>query len=69
MEEKKYTMDDLFAALKSPIKETNRKSLPNTKETWRRLGEKDPFLELGLSGSELDDFLKEFIENNPYNNI
>jgi hypothetical protein len=69
MEEKKYTMDDLFAALKSPIKETNRKGLPNTPETWRRIGNKDPFTELGLGASELEVFLKEFIENNPYNNI
>lgn len=60
-----YTIDDLLNNLKSP----NKPTLENTKETWTRIGNKDKFEELGLSGSELDEFLKDFIENNPYNNI
>lgn len=47
----------------------NGVKLPNTAETWARIGNLDSFPELGLSGSDLDDFLNEFIENNDYNNI
>jgi hypothetical protein len=47
----------------------NGVKLPNTAETWARIGNKDSFHELGLSGSELDDFLKTFTEENDYNNI
>lgn len=43
--------------------------LPNTKETWERIGAKDSFAELGLEGSELDDFLKDWIAENGYTNI
>lgn len=61
------TIDDLLNSLQSPNK-TNGK-LENTKETWRRIGNKDSFSELGLEPSELDAFLQDFIKDNPYNNI
>lgn len=60
------TIDDLLNSLQNPNKP---KQLENTKETWRRIGAKDSFSELGLEPSELEDFLKEFTENNPYNNL
>lgn len=60
-----YSIDDLLNNLQNPKKPT----LENTKDTWRRIGERDSFAELGLEASELDAFLKEFVENNPYNNI
>lgn len=59
------TIDDLLEALQNP----NKVELPNTAETWRRIGEKDNFEELGLDKSELDIFLKEFVDENPYENI
>jgi len=59
------TIDDLLNSLQNP----NKKTLENNKSTWERIGNKDDFEELGLTGSDLDEFLKEFIENNPYNNI
>lgn len=59
------TIDDLLNALES--EDTN--SLQNTKDTWSRIGNKDQFLELGLDISELDGFLKEWIDNNPYSAI
>ena len=46
---------------------TAKKTLENTKENWRKIGDGDSFSELGLNASELDEFLKEWIENNPYN--
>ena len=61
----KLTIDDLLNSLQNPKKI----SLENSKETWRRIGQKDSFSELGLEPSELEDFLKEFTENNPYNNL
>lgn len=61
------TIDDLLNSLKSP--KGTKPSLTNTKSTWERIGSGDTFEELGLSGSELDDFLKEWIDDNPYSNI
>lgn len=65
---KKPTIDDLLNSLQNPNKDP-KKSLENTKETWKRIGEGDSFAELGLDKSELNDFLKEWIDDNPYNNI
>lgn len=44
--------------------------LENSVETWRRIGERDSFSELGFkSDSEKEEFLQEWISNNPYSNI
>jgi len=59
------TIDDLLNALESE----DSKTLPNTKEIWSRIGSRDSFSELNMNPSELDVFLKEWIDNNPYNNI
>lgn len=61
------TIDDLLNALQNP--EKVMLSLENNSETWSRIGNKDKFSELGLEDSELNDFLKEWIADNDYNNI
>jgi hypothetical protein len=59
------TIDDLLNSLQNPSKP----SLENNAETWSRIRNKSGFEELGLEGSALDNFLKEWISENPYNNI
>lgn len=60
------TIDELLNALQSPDAVG---SLENNKNTWERIGRKDSFEELGLSDSELEGFLTEWIGENPYENI
>lgn len=60
------TIDELLMALQSPNKESK---LENTREAWSRIGRKDNFSELGLDDGELEQFLKEWIDNNPYSNL
>ena len=65
------SIEDLLNQLKSsggPVTPKS-KGLPNNKDTWRRIANKDSFSELELSVSELDSFLSEWIKENPYNNI
>ena len=66
MEEKKLTLDDLLNSLQNPEEAIE---LPNTKDTWSRIGKDDKFEELGLNKSELEEFLQEWTSNNPYDNI
>ena len=60
------TIDDLLNALQNPDQPSK---LENTRETWERIGNKDKFSELGLDDGELEQFLKEWIDNNPYSSI
>jgi hypothetical protein len=60
------SIDELLESLQNPNKGT---TLDNNKSTWERIGNKDTFDELGMSSSELESFLKEWTDNNPYNNI
>tara|TARA_R110000765_G_scaffold397616_2_gene491819 strand:- start:175 stop:399 length:225 start_codon:yes stop_codon:yes gene_type:complete len=74
MEEKKYTIDELLAALRDPnsVNEEDKhkvKGLANNADTWKRIGNKDSFDELGLEGSELDSFLTEWAHDNEYSNL
>lgn len=62
------TIDDLLNSLKNPNK-PDVKSLENNKNTWSRIAKKDNFTELGMNESDLNIFLKEWIENNPYSAI
>jgi hypothetical protein len=62
------TIDDLLRSLQNPNKPTGP-TLENNTDTWNRIGRRDKFEELGLETSELESFLKEWIESNPYNNI
>lgn len=66
MENKKITIDDLLDAL-SEITGLSKKTLQNSKDTWERIGKKDSFAELELDYSELEQFLSEWCDNNPYN--
>ena len=61
------TIDDLLAALQSPEGENSK--LKNDFNTWRRIGNRDDFAELGMNRGELDEFLKEWIADNPYLSI
>jgi len=63
----KYTIDDLLNLLEDP--NATEDTLPNTKNTWSRIGDKDKFTELGLESSKLESFLNEWMDNNPYSNI
>ena len=65
MEQKKVTIEDLLKSLQYP----DKSKIDTSGITWTRIGNKDPFTELGLQGSELDSFLKEWCESNPYNNL
>lgn len=60
------SIDDLLNALQNPDKVVE---LENSKETWKRIGNRDSFSELGLEQSELDSFLSDWIDANPYNNL
>ena len=79
MENKKLSIDDLLNALKNPhsisedlkAKKPKLSSLANTAETWARIGAKDSTLagDIGIETSELNDFLKDWVEENPYSAI
>lgn len=59
------TIDELLGSLQN----INKIDLPNTPETWRRIGSSDPFLELGLEEKDLATFLEEWCNNNEYSNL
>jgi hypothetical protein len=63
------SIDELLELLQAPNEKKNKGLSGSSKEIWGRIGSKDTFDELGLSGSELDDFLKEWINENPYSNL
>lgn len=64
------TIEELLKSMIS-INDTNLdKNLPNTRETWERIGSLDSFSELGFSSdTEKEEFLKDWIDNNPYSSI
>jgi hypothetical protein len=59
------TIDDLLNSLKNP----NKTTLENTKETWERIKKGDTFSEIDMGSSKLNEFLKEWISSNPYSAI
>ena len=67
------TIEELLKSMQNKYSSdnaVNTKSLPNNRSTWERIGLKDSFSELEFSDeSEKESFLKEWIEQNPYNNI
>lgn len=76
MKKKPLNIDDLLAALKDPNNisdeiKAEKGTLANTAEVWARIGAKDATLaqDIGIDESELNDFLKEWVEDNPYNAI
>lgn len=63
------TLKELLDSLSevSTIGEDKRSALRNTRETWTRIANKDPLEELEFSSaSEKDQFLSEWIQDNPY---
>lgn len=77
MKKKKLGIDELLNALKNPneiddnlLRDVSR-GLPNTRETWERIGNMDPTIaaDVGIDKSELANFIKEWVAENPYNNI
>lgn len=60
---------ELLRKLKSGYKKEINPKLPNTKETWERIGSRDGFEELDMTDEDLNYFLKEWIGQNPYSNI
>lgn len=73
MEKKKLNIDDLLNALKNPEaykEERSKPHLENSKETWRRIGLKDDFSELGFGDKiEKEKFIKEWLKENEYDNL
>jgi len=73
--EKPKTIEELLKSMQTLYKPKETidiagKKLPNTRDTWDRIAHKDSFSELGFTNnSEKEEFLKEWIESNPYNNI
>jgi hypothetical protein len=67
MAETNKTIDDLLKSLRKPAE--NVTSLINSADTWERIGNKDSFDELNLSKTELESFLSEWKQANPYSNI
>jgi hypothetical protein len=67
------TIEELLKSmltLASDKKSNDFTGLENSRSTWERIGSGDSFAELGFqSQSEKEDFLKEWIENNPYQAI
>lgn len=65
MEQKTTSIEDLLRSLQYP----DKSKVNDSGISWQRIANRDPFLELGLQGSELDSFLKSWIESNPYSAI
>jgi hypothetical protein len=67
------TIEELLKSmltLSSDKKSSDFMGLPNNRETWERIGNGDAFAELGFqNGSEKDEWLKEWVEANPYSSI
>ena len=68
------TIEELLNSMQSKYKlrdmNINGRALPNNINTWNRIANKDSFSELLFSDeSEKDNFLREWINENPYNNI
>ena len=60
------TIDELLQALQNP---NTPVTLENSKETWSRIANRDDFSELGMERSDLDAFLSEWMDSNPYENL
>lgn len=60
------TIEELLRSLQLP--QQNSKTLPNNKDTWERMNSRN-FPELNLNSSELENFLSEWTQNNPYSAI
>lgn len=66
------TIEELLNSMQNKYKSdgvSSIKKLENTKENWKRIRNKDNFEDLGFSSdSEKEEFLKQWISENPYSN-
>ena len=73
MAKKKLTIDDLLNSLQDPtIHSDKRKKLSNNEDTWSMIGARDfegIAAKAGIEETEVNDFLKEWVEENPYNDM
>jgi hypothetical protein len=72
--EQKPTIEELLKSMLTLNPEggvsDHKRTLENSRETWKRIAAKDSFSELGFGNeSEKEKFLKSWIEENPYSNI
>jgi hypothetical protein len=72
--EQKLTIEELLRSMLTLAPEGGvsdfKRTLENSLETWNRIAERDSFSELNFeTQKEKDDFLNEWVKNNPYNNI
>ena len=72
--EQKLTIEELLRSMLTLTPEGGvsdfKRNLENSLETWNRIAERDSFSELNFeTQKEKDDFLNEWVKNNPYNNI
>jgi hypothetical protein len=58
------TFEDLIRGLVTPVT-----AIPNTIENWTRVGDRDPSLAPDLSGRDFENFLADWIANNPYSEL
>lgn len=68
------TIEELLKSMYTLPKEGGvsdfKRIINNSKDIWERIGKGDSFSELNFSStSEKDEFLKDFIQNNPYLSI
>ena len=73
MAKKKLTIDDLLNSLQDPtVHSDKKKKLSNDVDTWGMIGERDfegLAAKAGIEETEVNDFLKEWVEENPYNDM
>jgi hypothetical protein len=72
--EQKLTIEELLRSMLTLAPEGGvsdfKRNLENSLETWNRIAERDSFSELNFeTQKEKDDFLNEWVKNNPYNNL
>ena len=75
MAKKQLTIDDLLASLQNPElygNEIKKNKLENTIDTWGLIGDRNfeaIAAKTGIEEEEVNDFLKEWVEENPYKDI
>lgn len=63
------TIEELLKSMQKYEITIENKNMVNSKETWRKIGDKNDFSEFSFSSDEEKEaFLKEWIKDNPYSN-
>ena len=67
MENKKPTIKELLQSMYTlNVNKESKSSIPNTAETWARIGAKESFSAIGFAD---EDEMSKWIEENDYQNI